>query len=166
MVFNAVYASVELIESGPLPIGIPDLIERNPLLPINVVPITEQTTKIQSRCTAKIKKNQIVVKNLWTVAQWWALSESHPLRLYFGVFQPSTYRITHNWWTQTDHRKLPQQDHSIIQSNQSSCNPTNPVTIAAHNVPWNIEQEDGQLQGSKMNPDSTWVEWSRKDKRR
>ena len=49
--------------------------------------------------------------------------------------------------------------------NQSSCNPTNPVTIAAHNVPWNIEQEEWQLQGSKMNPDSMWVEWSRKDER-
>ena len=69
MVFNAVYASVELIESGPWPIGIPDLIKRNPLSPINVVSITEQTTKIQSHCTVKIKKNQIVVKNLWTVAQ-------------------------------------------------------------------------------------------------
>ena len=56
MVFNAVYASVELIESGPLPIGIPDLIKQNPLSPINVVSITEQTTKIQSHCTVNIKK--------------------------------------------------------------------------------------------------------------
>ena len=56
MVFNAVYANVELIESGALPIGTPDLIKQNPLSPINVVSITEQTTKIQSHCTVKIKK--------------------------------------------------------------------------------------------------------------
>ena len=34
-------------------------------------------------------KNQIVVKNLGIVAQWWTSSEGHLLRLYFGVFQPS-----------------------------------------------------------------------------
>ena len=34
-------------------------------------------------------KNQIVVKNLRIVAQWWTSSEGHLLRLYFGVFQPS-----------------------------------------------------------------------------
>ena len=59
MIFNTVYGSVELIESGPLPLGTPDLTKRNPLSPINVVSITEQTIKIQSHC-----KNQIVVKNL------------------------------------------------------------------------------------------------------
>ena len=34
-------------------------------------------------------KNQIVVKNLRIVAQWWTSSEGRLLRLYFGVFQPS-----------------------------------------------------------------------------
>ena len=34
-------------------------------------------------------KNQIVVKNLRIVAQWWTLSEGHLLRLYLGVLQPS-----------------------------------------------------------------------------
>ena len=34
-------------------------------------------------------KNQIVVQILRIVAQWWTFSESHLLRLYFGVFQPS-----------------------------------------------------------------------------
>ena len=56
MIFNTVYESIELIESGLLPLGTPDLTKRNPLSPINVVSITEQTTKIQSRCTVKIKK--------------------------------------------------------------------------------------------------------------
>ena len=34
-------------------------------------------------------KHQIVVNNLRILAQRWTLSESHLLRLYFGVFQPS-----------------------------------------------------------------------------
>ena len=39
-------------------------------------------------------KNQIVVMNLRIVAQWWILSESLLLRLYFSVFQPSFfYRV-------------------------------------------------------------------------
>ena len=37
--------------------------------------------------------NQIVVKNLRIVAQWWALCESHLLRLYFGVFQSSVVSV-------------------------------------------------------------------------
>ena len=40
-------------------------------------------------------KNQIVGKNLSIVAQWWTLCESHLLRLYFSVFQPSVL-ITFN----------------------------------------------------------------------
>ena len=42
----------------------------------------------------------------------------------------------------------------LIQSNQSHSNPYNRYTIAAHNGPEIIEQEEWQLQGSKMNPDS------------
>ena len=53
----------------------------------------------------------------------------------------------------------------LIQSNQSHSNPYNRYTIAAHNGPEIIEQEEWQLQGSKMNPDSAWVKWSRKNKR-
>ena len=34
-------------------------------------------------------KNQIAVKNLRIVAQWWTSAEGHLLRMYFGVFQPS-----------------------------------------------------------------------------
>ena len=34
-------------------------------------------------------KNQIVDQNLRIVAHWWTLCESHLLRLYFGIFQPS-----------------------------------------------------------------------------
>ena len=34
-------------------------------------------------------KNQIVVKNLRIVAQWWTSSEGHLMRLYFSVLQPS-----------------------------------------------------------------------------
>ena len=34
-------------------------------------------------------KNQLVFKNLRIVAQLWASSEVHLLKLYFGVFQPS-----------------------------------------------------------------------------
>ena len=40
-------------------------------------------------CRHYHRKNQIVVKNLRIVAQWWTSSEGHLLRLYFGVFQPS-----------------------------------------------------------------------------
>ena len=38
--------------------------------------------------------NQIVGKNLKIVAQWWPLRESHLLRLYTGVFQPSVVLIS------------------------------------------------------------------------
>ena len=37
-------------------------------------------------------KNQIVVKNLRIVAQWWTLSENNLLRQYLGVFQPKVVR--------------------------------------------------------------------------
>ena len=33
----------------------------------------------------------------------------------------------------------------LIQSNQSHSNPYNRYTIAAHNVPWNIEQDERQF---------------------
>ena len=39
-----------------------------------------------SKRADELCKNQIVVKNLRIVARWWTLSESHLLRLYFGVF--------------------------------------------------------------------------------
>ena len=44
---------------------------------------------------------------------------------------------------------------------QSTHHPWNPSAIGAHFVPENIEQEEWQLLGSRMNPDSAWVEWSR-----
>ena len=37
----------------------------------------------------KLCKNQIVSRNLRIVAHWWTLCESHLLRLYYGIFQPS-----------------------------------------------------------------------------
>ena len=40
-------------------------------------------------------KNQIVGKNRRIVAQWWTLCESHLLRLYFSVFQPSVVSYKH-----------------------------------------------------------------------
>ena len=40
-------------------------------------------------------KNQIFVKNLRILAQWWTLCESHLMRLYFGVFQPSVVSNEH-----------------------------------------------------------------------
>ena len=39
-------------------------------------------------------KNQIVFENLRIVAQLWTLSESHVLRLYFGIFQHSVVLFT------------------------------------------------------------------------
>ena len=42
-------------------------------------------------CRHYHRKNQIVVKNLRIVAQWWTLSESRLFKLYFGVFQPSVW---------------------------------------------------------------------------
>ena len=48
---------------------------------------------------------------------------------------------------------------------QSTHHPWNPSAIGAHFVPENIEQEEWQLRGSRMNPDSAWVEWSRKHER-
>ena len=66
------------------------------------------------------------------------VSESRPLRLYFGVFQPSAHQITHKWWTHTDPRKPAPSDHTIqpiwSQSQQSLYN-------CSKEVPENIEQD-------------------------
>ena len=39
-------------------------------------------------------KNQIVVKNIRIVAQWWTSTEGHLFRMYFSIFQPSVVSQT------------------------------------------------------------------------
>ena len=63
-------------------------------------------------------KNQIVVKNLRIVAQWLTLSESHLLRLYFGVFQPSVVKITKAQWDHK-HSSVPKWNFDKVKNQQA-----------------------------------------------
>ena len=54
--------------------------------------------------------NQTVGKNFKNVAQWWPLCESHLLRLFIGVFQPSMVSISQ--FSQSMIRPNAKQSHS------------------------------------------------------
>ena len=66
------------------------------MLYYNTHTVLGQRTFTLQKCTVRSEtncKNQIVVKNLRILAQLLHLSESHLLRLYFDVFQPSVFFV-------------------------------------------------------------------------
>ena len=66
------------------------------MLYYNTHTVLEQRTFTLQKCSVRSEtncKNQIVFKNLRIHAHLLHLSESHLLRLYFGVFQPSVFCV-------------------------------------------------------------------------